>query len=137
MVYDEKLACSWTPFEWPGQRIFQILLQFRCLKTSWKFLSSIYLFKVNNRNTREMCQICSKLTIKKPDDVNDLVLMSLLLPLNIFHIIFCRFHCWLLTLKCLVGCFLIFVTKCVDKKFLMLLWLRLRVKLLSYAMSWS
>ena len=27
-------------------------------------LSNIYLFKVNNRNTRKRCDICSKLTIK-------------------------------------------------------------------------
>ena len=27
----------------------------------------IYLFKVNNRNTRTRCQICSKLTIKTPE----------------------------------------------------------------------
>ena len=27
----------------------------------------IYLFKVNNRNTRKRCKICSKLTIKTPE----------------------------------------------------------------------
>ena len=27
----------------------------------------IYIFKVNNRNTRTRCQICSKLTIKTPE----------------------------------------------------------------------
>ena len=26
-----------------------------------------YMFKVNNRNTRTSCKICSKLTIKKPE----------------------------------------------------------------------
>ena len=26
----------------------------------------MYLFKVNNRNTRKRCEICSKLTIKTP-----------------------------------------------------------------------
>ena len=29
-------------------------------------LAGIYLFKVNNGNTREVCKICSKLTIKTP-----------------------------------------------------------------------
>ena len=29
--------------------------------------SGIYLLKVNNRNTRTRCEICSKLTIKTPD----------------------------------------------------------------------
>ena len=28
--------------------------------------ANIYLFKVNNKNTRERCEICSKLTIKTP-----------------------------------------------------------------------
>ena len=28
--------------------------------------ANIYLFKVNNRNARRRCEICSKLTIKKP-----------------------------------------------------------------------
>ena len=28
--------------------------------------ANIYLFKVNNRNTRKRCEICSKLTIKTP-----------------------------------------------------------------------
>ena len=42
--------------------------------------AGIYLFKVNNRNTRAMCGICSKLTIKTP-------LVSLLLTLNRFPIV--------------------------------------------------
>ena len=33
--------------------------------------AGIYLFKINNRNSRTMCEICSKLTIKTPDDVID------------------------------------------------------------------
>ena len=31
----------------------------------------IVLFKINNGNIRTMCEICSKLTIKTQDDVND------------------------------------------------------------------
>ena len=30
-------------------------------------LVDIYLFKVNNKNTRTMCEICSKLKIKTPE----------------------------------------------------------------------
>ena len=37
--------------------------------------ANIYLFKVDNRNTRKRCEICSKLTIKIPE----------WLTLNIFH----------------------------------------------------
>ena len=29
--------------------------------------TSIYLFKINNRNNRKMCEICSKLIIKTPE----------------------------------------------------------------------
>ena len=59
--------------------------------------ASIYLLKVNNRNTRTWCEICSKLTIKTPErrhwcrsgvfivnfeHVSHLVLVLLLLTLN-------------------------------------------------------
>ena len=44
--------------------------------------ANIYLFKVNDRNTRKRCEISSKLTIEIPDDV---VLLLSLLTLNIFH----------------------------------------------------
>ena len=40
-----------------------------------------YLFKFSNRNTRKMCGICSKLTIKTPERC----LVFVLLALNIFH----------------------------------------------------
>ena len=46
---------------------------------------NIYLFKFNNRNTRKWCGICSKLIIKTPEHVIDVVLVFLLLTLNIFH----------------------------------------------------
>ena len=42
-----------------------------------------YMFKVNNRNTRLRCEICSKLTIK----------ISLLLTLNILYTLFKCFFC--------------------------------------------
>ena len=61
-------------------------------------LSGIYLLKVNNTNTRTRCEICSKLTIKTPDQfhsrrfgggffvnfehMSDLVLVFLLLTVN-------------------------------------------------------
>ena len=49
---------------------------------------SIYLLKVNNRNTTKGCETCSKLTQKRQNDVNDIVLVFLLLTLNIFHTFF-------------------------------------------------
>ena len=33
----------------------------------FSLLTNIYLFKVNNRNARKSCEICSKLTIKTPE----------------------------------------------------------------------
>ena len=49
----------------------QQLRQPTIVLTSWKLLSqfpaNIYLLKVNNRNTRKRCEICSKLTIKTPE----------------------------------------------------------------------
>ena len=43
------------------------------------------MFKVNNRNTRTRCEICSKLTIKIPERRR---LISLLLTLGKFHTLF-------------------------------------------------
>ena len=60
--------------------------------------AGIYLLKVNNRNTRTRCEICSKLTMKTPEQrhwhrsgvcivnfehISHLVLVILLLTLNI------------------------------------------------------
>ena len=39
------------------------------LKSS-SYPASIYMFKVNNRNTGARCEICSKLTIKTPDTIS-------------------------------------------------------------------
>ena len=36
-------------------------------KTACSIQAGIYLLKVNNRNTRTRCEICSKLTIKTPE----------------------------------------------------------------------
>ena len=55
--------------------------------------AGIYLFKVNNRNTRTRCEICSKLTLQiaelhsgvfvvKFEHIPHLVLVFLLLTLN-------------------------------------------------------
>ena len=44
----------------------------------------IYLFKVNNGNPKAINEKFSKLTIKHQNDVNDFVLVSVLLILNVF-----------------------------------------------------
>ena len=39
-------------------------------------IAGIYLFKVNNGNTRTICKICSKLTIKAPTLVFPLLTLN-------------------------------------------------------------
>ena len=51
------------------------------LKINTFFPAGNYLLKVNNRNTRKRCEICSELTIKIPEHIH-LVLVLLLLTLN-------------------------------------------------------
>ena len=46
----------------------------------------IYLREFNNRNTRSMCEICSKLTAKTAER-RGIVLVSLLLTLNIVSLL--------------------------------------------------
>ena len=48
----------------------------------------IYLLKVHNRNTRTWCELCSKLTIKTPERLNEVILVSLLLTSKIFYTLF-------------------------------------------------
>ena len=51
------------PYVEVGQE--QILVEFIFHK--FVYLVGIYLLKVNNRNTRTRCEICTKLTIKTPE----------------------------------------------------------------------
>ena len=63
--------------------------------------ANIYLFKVNNRNTRKRCEMCSKLKTKTLEDVNDVVLVFQLLTLNISSVPIVNFEqvnvSWVLT----------------------------------------
>ena len=50
--------------------ILRIQSSVRCVRSgdSFNYIpAGIYLFKVNNRNTRTRCEICSKLTINTPE----------------------------------------------------------------------
>ena len=58
-----------------------------------KYQAGNYIFRINNRNTRTRCEICSNLTIKTPERHH---LVSLLLTLNIFRTFF---YCLLATLN--------------------------------------
>ena len=46
---------------------FRSVLSFEFDVISKYYPANIYLFKVNNRNSRKKCGICSKLTIKTPE----------------------------------------------------------------------
>ena len=51
------------------------------------FPAGIYLLKVNNRNTRTKCEICSKLTIKTPEQRQSFTLCSSVSIVNLEHVI--------------------------------------------------
>ena len=67
--------------------------------------TSICLSKVNHGKTRAICEICSESTIKSPKrrQWRCSTVVSLLLTLNRFHLLFCGFHCWLWTSKYRLG----------------------------------
>ena len=68
--------------------------QIYCLVLSFLILKRIYLFEFSNINSRIMCKISLKLTI----EASGVFLVSLLLPLNIFDVLFwCCCFCWLWT----------------------------------------
>ena len=70
------------------------VLLFVFLISFWIFViqnlnsSGSYMFKVNNRNTRARCEICSKLTERHLKDAIGFILVSLLLTLRILHLWF-------------------------------------------------
>ena len=56
---------------------------------SFEFPAIIYLFKVNNRNTKKRYEMCLKLTIKTPERAYQRRFGTIiLLILDIFHIFF-------------------------------------------------
>ena len=73
----------------------EVSFRYRCIP------AGIYQLKVNNRNTRTWCEICSKLRKRH----SDIVLVSLLLTLIIFydHILIVNFEhvltCWYFFLR--------------------------------------
>ena len=65
--------------------------------------ADIYLFKVNNENTRTMCGIFSKLTINTTEQRQWLRFGFLWITLNRFLTLFWFFYCWLWTSICQLG----------------------------------
>ena len=77
-----KIPYLWTEY-------VQIL---QCIPTVCP--SSIYLFEVNNENTKTTCKICSKLIMRTP-----VITTFLLLTLNRFRTLIRFAHCWFEQLK--------------------------------------
>ena len=102
--YSMKVTFLWL--NWAVVFFFLFLPQIE--KSSWKLTTTktetspvnIYLFKVNNRNIRERSEICSKLTIKAPEQRSwrrsSVVIVNFE---HSSHIFYC-FYCWLWTRKC-------------------------------------
>ena len=64
------------------------------------FPASMYSCKVKNGNSRSMCEIFSKLTIKTPEQCQCTIsFWSLLLTFNRIHTLFWSFYYWLWTRK--------------------------------------
>ena len=80
-----------------SQYIFQRFSAFYCIH------SKKYMFKTNNRNTRQRCEICTSEHWRKQGDVKGVVLVSLLLILKIFRTFFQCFYCWLCFEQMFVG----------------------------------
>ena len=58
----------------PGHNIANFLIPILEILTHDGFTinsANIYLFKINNRKARKRCEICSKVTIKHENDVNN------------------------------------------------------------------
>ena len=87
--------------QWSSVRMFNFERLLDCLNRNYINPADIYLFKINNVNTRSMHGIRSKL-IKTAEwkDAIDVVSVSFLLTLNRFHTLFQCFHCWIWTSKC-------------------------------------
>ena len=70
---------------------------------TWTFLMGLCLFKVNNRNNKTRCEICSK--IKIPERLqwhrSGIFVIN---SENISQLVFCCYR-WLCKCKCPLGCF--------------------------------
>ena len=67
---------------------------------------SIYLFKVNNRNTRNWCEICSKVIIKTPERRHWLWWDKIWWVYGLWTIFLKRYHAWKVSV---FGVFLVYI----------------------------
>ena len=65
---DKNVQFSLSFMKLSNQLLFRTKLTDLQISThEWHFPANIYLFKVNNRNTGKSCEICSELTVEKPE----------------------------------------------------------------------
>ena len=71
LIFDTRLTGSrekiWNEIKWINIILQNIILMVEIPSRVLVYPVGIYLLKVNNRNTRTRCEICSKLTIKTPE----------------------------------------------------------------------
>ena len=72
--------------------------------------ANIYLFKVNNRNTKKRCGICSKLIIKTPERRHWCCCGVFIVDFEHISPIFLCFYCWLWA-----WIYLLTIYKCSEK----------------------
>ena len=52
---------------WPNIGMYELQPVYFCI---WSvYLANKYIFKVNNRNSRETCEICSNVTVNIPEQI--------------------------------------------------------------------
>ena len=101
--YWENLILFWMMLNKVSAYLYTLVNDIYTEKSS---STNIYLFIVNNINTRKRCEICSKLTIKSPQRRSTVFIVNLehiSYIYHTYHISFWWFHCWLWTSKCFLG----------------------------------
>ena len=81
--------------------VFRILIQ--------NFLADFYLFKVNKKDTRKTCKICSKLTMKTPErrhlHRSGVFIVNFEHISNLFLVFLLFISCWIKPLTTFIFCF--------------------------------
>ena len=67
VLFSEKLEAQALVFLWSDSIVFEVRQNFARKYVFTYIPANIYLFKINNTNTRKRCELCSKFTIKTPE----------------------------------------------------------------------
>ena len=73
--YYSNTALNTQNWSFPFEVFYIFYSKFCALPLVW-IKNELYRFKINIRNTRKRCEICSKLTLKTPEHVSDVVLVG-------------------------------------------------------------